>query len=332
MLFRMLNIWRHPRFRFEQAALIHVLRVGGAFFVCLLIAALFPNPHSIWMLISVLAVMGSIQYTGSIVEKVWQRALGTLVGGVGGVLAVLVDRYISPWGCAALELTIAVTASYLSIGRLGYMALVSGITMVMMANSGDLYIALWRILNVALGVGVAQLFAYLIPSRASEHWFFLLGDNLRDEYRLYRGLAHGRGLERSLQEAVLLRGQKLRALLASASREAQIASARLEGVLHAQRSVLALLEVMADECDAPAVEALSFEVRSAFLRTLARFALSAPDSPDEDGGSEQRPGHWLERQLLQQLAWLDDELQRLLPSLVDWSGFEGRRYSIGKSK
>ena len=87
MLCRILKTWRRPRFRFEQAPLIHVLRVGGAFFVCLLIAALFPNPHSIWMLISVLAVMGAIQYTGSIVEKVWQRALGTLVGAV--ILGVL---------------------------------------------------------------------------------------------------------------------------------------------------------------------------------------------------------------------------------------------------
>ena len=96
------------------------------------------------------------------------------------MLAVVIDRYISPWGCAALELVIAVTASYLSIGRFGYAALVSGITMVMVANSGDLSIALWRMLNVSLGVGVAQAFAILVPSRACEHWFFVLGDNLRD--------------------------------------------------------------------------------------------------------------------------------------------------------
>ena len=332
MLRRILKTWRRPRFRFEQAPLIHVLRVGGAFFVCLLIAALFPNPHSIWMLISVLAVMGSIQYTGSIVEKVWQRALGTLVGGLGGILAVLADRFVSPWGCAALELVVAVTASYLSIGRLGYMALVSGITMVMVANSGDLHIALWRILNVALGVGVAQLFAYLVPSRASEHWFFLLGENLRDEYLLYHGLAHGHGLARERQEAVLLRGQKLRALLSSASSEAQVASTRLEGVLHAQRSVLALLEVMADESDAQAVEPLSFEVRGTFLRSLARFDLPAPNLPDEGWRCEQRPGHWLEPKLLRQLAWLDAELQQLLPALVDWPGLQAERYSIGKSK
>ena len=332
MLCRMLKTWHRPRFRFEQAPLIHVLRVGGAFFVCLLIAALFPNPHSIWMLISVLAVMGSIQYTGSIVEKVWQRALGTLVGGLGGILAVFADRFVSPWGCAALELVVAVTASYLSIGRLGYMALVSGITMVMVANSGDLDIALWRMLNVALGVGVAQLFAYLVPSRASEHWFFLLGDNLRDEYLLYHDVAHGRGMTRARQEAVLLRGQKLRALLASASREVQVAGARLEGVLHAQRSVLALLEVMADESGAPPVEPQSFEVRGAFLQTLARFDLPAPDLPGDGRGSEQRPGHWLERKLLQQLAWLDAELQQLLPALVDWPGLQAERYSIGKSK
>jgi hypothetical protein len=139
-------------------------------------------------------------------------------------------------------------------------------------------------------------------------------------------------MTRERQEAVLLRGQKLRALLTSASREAQVAGARLEGVLHAQRSVLALLEVMADESDAPAVEPLLFEVRGAFLQILARFDLPAPDLPDEDSGSEQRPGHWLERKLLRQLAWLDAELQQLLPALVDWPGLQAEHYSIGKSK
>lgn len=336
MLFRMLNIWRRPRFRYEQAALVHVLRVGGAFFVCLLIAALFPNPHSIWMLISVLAVMGSIQYAGSIGEKVWQRALGTLIGGAGGVLAVLVDRYISPWGCAALELMIAVTASYLSIGRFGYAALVSGITMVMVANSGDLYIALWRMLNVALGVGVAQAFAILVPSRACEHWFFLLGDNLRDLSLLYRDIAQGQGLNRPVQEAVLLRGQKLRALAPSACRETQVAAASFDRVLHGQRSALALLEVMADErtsrncADGPVREAFPAQVQCAFARTLARFGLASEDLAADVGAD--RAGHWLEHNLLKQLEQLDDELQELLPALVDWPGFEGRRYSIGKSK
>ena len=319
-----LKTWRHPRFRFEQAVLVHVLRVGGAFLVCLLIAAIFPNPHSIWMLISVLAVMGSIQFTGSIGEKVWQRALGTLVGGLGGVLAVLVDRYISPWGCAALELVIAVTASYLSIGRFGYAALVSGITMVMVANSGDLYIALWRMLNVCLGVGVAQVFATLIPSRACEHWFFLLGDNLRDLSLLYRGIAQGLGLNRQAQEAILLRGQKLRTLASSACRETNVDGALLESVLHGQRSVLALLEVMADEGNDghpecwPESDELSTRIQSVFLQTLARFGL-AQDPWVVDAGAT-RTGRWLEHNLLQQLTRLDAELQELLPSLVDFRG------------
>lgn len=316
-----LKNWRHPRFRFEQAALFHVLRVGGAFLACLLIAAVFPNPHAIWMLISVLAVMGSVQYAGSIGEKAWQRAQGTLIGGAGGVLAVVIDRYISPWGCAALELVIAVTASYLSIGRFGYAALVSGITMVMVANSGDLSIALWRMLNVSLGVGVAQAFAILLPSRACEHWFFLLGDNLRDLSLLYRDIVQGQGLNRPVQEAILLRGQKLRALASSACRETHVDGARLDRVLHGQRSALALLEVMADErtvwscADGPASDGLSPRIQAAFQVILARFDLT-PDrwAADADAGA---PGHWLEHNLLQQLAQLDGELQALLPALVD---------------
>jgi len=332
-----LKNWRHPRFRFEQAGLFHVLRVGGAFLACLLIAAAFPNPHAIWMLISVLAVMGAIQYTGSIGEKVWQRAVGTLIGGLGGVLAVVVDRYISPWGCAALELVIAVTASYLSIGRFGYAALVSGITMVMVANSGDLYIALWRMLNVCLGVGVAQAFAILVPSRACEHWFFLLGDNFRDLSLLYRDIVCGQGLNRRAQESILLRGQKLRALASSACRETHLDGTLLDQVLHGQRSMLALLEVMADECnvwhgvDGPAGDGLPSRIQSAFERTLARFDLT-PDRWAVDANAS-AAGHWLEHNLLLQLEWLDAELQRLLPSLVDWpEGRAPRRYSIGKSK
>ena len=316
-----LTNWRQPRFRFEQATLFHVLRVGGAFLVCLLIAAAFPNPHAIWMMISVLAVMGSIQYPGSIVEKVGQRALGTLVGGLGGVLAVLLERYVSSWGCAALQLAIAVTASYLSIGRFGYAALVSGITMVMVANSGDLSVAFWRIVNVTLGVAVAQAFAYLIPSRAREHWFYLFADNLRDLYRLHREIARGQGLDRSLQQAILQRGQRLRALASSACREAHVDAVRLDGVLHAQRSLLALLEVMAEEglagesrmaCVGPPAR-----VDAAFLSLLGRFDRFSPEPLDEALNAPVGPTLWLERRLLRQLEWLDCELPVLLPSLVD---------------
>ena len=326
--------WRHPRFRFEQAALFHVLRVGGAFLTCLLIAAAFPNPHAIWMLISVLAVMGSVQYAGSIGEKVWQRALGTLIGGLGGVLAVLADRYISPWGCAALELVIAVTASYLSIGRFGYAALVSGITMVMVANSGDFHIALWRMLNVSLGVAVAQAFAILVPSRACEHWFFLLGDNFRDLSLLYRDIVRGQGLNRQAQESILLRGQKLRSLASSACRETHIDGALLEQVLHGQRSVLALLEVMADECnarrcaDGSAGDGLSSRIQGAFAQTLARFDLVAERVAVDANASA--AGHWLEHNLLQQLERLDAELQELLPALVDFRQSRARPAEAGR--
>lgn len=322
MLREHLNRWWHPRFRYEQAGLFHVFRVAGAFLVCLLLATFFPNPHAIWMLISVLAVMGSIQYTGSIVEKIHQRALGTLVGGLGGIAAVLVGHFISPWGCAALELVIAVTASYLSIGRLGYTALVSGITMVMVANSGDMQIALWRILNVCLGVGVAEVFAYLIPSRAREHWFFLLGGNLRDQYRLYRSIANGQGIDRSLQDAVLQRGLKLRALSAAACQEAHLPNGRLDAVLQAQRSVLALLDVMSDASTAIYPEqsqenyTASIQIQKGFQTLLTQFDLDLDEQWVKGPSDETRTEHWLAHTLLLQLEWLNTELQALLPSLI----------------
>jgi uncharacterized membrane protein YccC len=312
------NHWIQPRFRYEQADRIHAARVAGAFLVCLVLAALWPNPHSVWMLITVLAVMGSLQYTGSIVEKVQQRALGTLIGGLGGVLAVLIAHSVSPWGAALLELVIAVTAAYLSIGRLGYAALVCGITMVMVANSGDMQVAFWRVLNVFLGGLSALAFAYLIPSRASEHWFYLLGGNLRDQLRLYQGVMCGQGLDLELQQAVMQRGLRLQALAAPAGHESHLVSRRFETVLHLQRSILALLEVMAeDSSEHRATGEIAPQIQALFQKSLARFGLDALVARPASLSASLWPGHWLEPRILQQLELLDAELQTLLPSLLD---------------
>ena len=245
--------WQRARFRREPMRCIHVARVGAAFACGLLVAAYFPNPHIVWMQISILAVMAAAPYTGNIATKVRERALGTLIGGLAGVAAVHIEHLSAEWVKFAIQTIGALTGTYMALGRYGGAALVGAVTLVMVANAGDIDTAVWRVFNVTLGAGIGLAFAYAIPTRAREHAAYLLADNIRDLRALYSGLAVRRQFDDEKADAVLNRGRQLRALIPVISRESRVDAASLGALLHGQRTVLGLLELMGDaSADHPA--------------------------------------------------------------------------------
>lgn len=315
--------WQRARFGRETMRYIHVARVGAAFVCGLLIAAHFPNPHIVWMQISILAVMAASPYTANIATKVRERALGTLIGGLVGVLAVHVDQLAAEWVRLAIQTLGALAGTYLALGRHGGPALVGAVTLVMVANAGDVDTAVWRVFNVTLGAGIGLAFAYLIPTRAGEHALYLLADNIHDLHHLYSIASIDRRIESADTDAVMNRGRQLRALIPAIRRESGIDAVPLDALLHAQRSMLGLIElmVMADdsgsESGAPSDDAATTAIHAVFEATAARL----PPSPRaaKRGTAPRAPlprAHWLEPRLLKLLRDHQRLLDALLPRLA----------------
>lgn len=311
--------WQRARFGRETMRYIHVARVGAAFVCGLLVAAYFPNPHIVWMQISILAVMAASPYTGNIATKVRERALGTLTGGLAGIAAVHVDAMAAEWVRFAIQTIGALTGTYLALGRRGGPALVGAITLVMVANAGDVDTALWRVFNVTLGAAIGLTFAYLIPTRAGEHALYLLADNIHDLHHLYATASVTGQIESADTDAVLNRGRQLRALIPAISRESRIDAAPLDAILHAQRSMLGLIELMADDSGSESRnasdDALPASIHAVFEATAARL----PPSP-RAGKRNVAPAaraHWLAPRLLQMLRDHERQLDALLPGLTD---------------
>ncbi|MFP3747262.1 hypothetical protein SB816_29770, partial [Achromobacter sp. SIMBA_011] len=68
-----------------------------------------------------------------------------------------------------------------AIGKAGYIALLSAITMVIVAGHGDNEIVdgLWRAVNVLVGIAIALAFSFALPLYATYSWRYKLADALR---------------------------------------------------------------------------------------------------------------------------------------------------------
>ena len=64
--------------------------------------------------------------------------------------------------------------AYHAIGKAGYIALLSAITMVIVAGHGDNEIVdgLWRAVNVLVGIAIALAFSFALPLYATYSWRF----------------------------------------------------------------------------------------------------------------------------------------------------------------
>lgn len=310
--------WQRSRFGRDPMRFIHVARVGAAFVCGLLFAAYFPNPHIVWMQISILAVMAASPYTGNIATKVRERALGTLIGGFVGVLAVHIDQLTAEWVRFSIQTFGALTGTYLALGRRGGPALVGAVTLVMVANAGDVDTAVWRVFNVTLGAGIGLAFAYLIPTRAGEHALYLLADNIHDLHHLYSIVSIDRQIESTYTDAVLTRGRQLRALIPAISRESGIDAAPLDAILHAQRSMLGLIELMADDSGTESGNASDDAPTTAIHAIFEATAARLPPSPRaaKRAVATLARAHGLEPRLLQLLRDHQRSLDALLQALA----------------
>ncbi|CAG4900149.1 FUSC family protein [Paraburkholderia saeva] len=249
---RLLRTIVSPYYRYRHAKLFHSLRVGLAMLVSILATTGVDVPHGIWASVTLLVVIGGLQHHGNIRKKAAERAAGTLLGASIGLLMILQRNLIGSLPLTyVLMSVVAAICAWFAIGKPGYVALLTAITMCIVAGHGEnlMDVGLWRTLNVLIGIVIALAFSFALPLHATYSWRYLLADNLRTCARLYARLVRGDtppSTDETLKTflALNVRLVQLRALIPSVAKEIDVPEARLEDIQRLHRALLSALELM----------------------------------------------------------------------------------------
>jgi uncharacterized membrane protein YccC len=251
---RISRIWHalaSPYYRYRNARLIHSIRVGLAMMVSILATTGIHLPHGIWSSVTVLIVIGGLQHHGNIRKKATERSIGTLLGaGIGLALIIVQALTHSAVLTYVLMSIVAGICGWHAIGKAGYVALLTAITMCIVAGHGDNLIdtGLWRTLDVMIGIVIAVAFSFALPLHATYSWRYRLADNLRECARIYAQAARGEQVDGDAQIQTFMRLNErlvqLRALMPSVAKEIDVPLARLEHIQRLHRSLLSALEMM----------------------------------------------------------------------------------------
>lgn len=246
--------WRavtSPYYRYRNAAVIHSVRVGLAMLVSILATTGIDLPHGIWASVTLLVVIGGLQHQGNIRKKAAERAIGTLLGAVIGLAVILQANVIgSPALTYVLMSIVAGVCGYYAIGKPAYVALLTAITMYIVAGHGDnlISVGLWRTFNVLVGIVTALAFSFALPLYATYSWRYRLAQNLRESARVYAKIMSGEALDAEAQVQTFLRlGERLvqlRSLMPSVTKETGVPMSTLEDIQRLHRSLLSALEML----------------------------------------------------------------------------------------
>lgn len=248
---RILHWIASPYFRYRHANLIHGVRVALAVAMSIVVTTGIDVPHGVWATVSVLVVVGGLQHYGNIRKKATERALGTMLGALFGLVLILAQTITgSLMLFFVLMCVIAGGCAYYAIGKAGYVALLTAITMVIVSGHGDLPLTtgLWRTANVLIGVVIALGFSFVLPQYATYSWRYRLADNLRECAKVYGALLDGTPLiAEETARRFFKMSQRLvqsRGLMESVAKETDVPLARLEEIQRLHRSILAALEML----------------------------------------------------------------------------------------
>ena len=262
-----------PYRRYRHAKLIHAARVALAILVSIALSTGLRVPHGEWSTITVLIVVGGLQHHGNIRKKAAERALGTSIGALAGLGLILLYSVLhAPFAIYLLMAIACGFCAYHAIGKAGYIALLSAITMVIVAGHGDNEIVdgLWRAVNVLTGIAIALAFSFALPLYATYSWRYKLADALRACAAVHTRLAGDRRVsdDAHLKEMAALSALlvQLRSLMPSVSKECEISVTHLEAIQRSLRLCIGYLEILSstvpDRDDVTAREYMRYEMKA----------------------------------------------------------------------
>lgn len=241
-----------PYRRYRNARYIHAGRISVGLLVSILLTTGISVPHGEWASVTMLVVIGGLQHHGNIRRKAAERAAGTLIGaGLGLLLAIQHDYLQMPVLTYTLMSLCCGVFAYHAIDKGGYIALLSAITLFIVAGHGDnpLSIGIWRSLNILIGIVLALLFSFALPLYAFYSWRYNLSGALRDCAAIHSRIISGKPVTGDEHQAILNRLNKtmvqLRSLMPSAAKEMHISMTRMDAIQRSLRMCISTLEILA---------------------------------------------------------------------------------------
>lgn len=241
-----------PPFRYRHYHAFHAVRTGAGVLIAILVGIAFDIPHSLWTAISFIVVMTGFHHHGNIRRRALERALGTMIGAGAGLLVLLQQEWLHVTPLTWVLIAVFCGAcAYYAIGKGGYTALLSGLTLVIVAGHGSepLDVGLWRALNVMIGIVIALALSFVQPIYAAWFWRDVLARALV-HCREVLSAAETRSAEAGASARPGLAGiggtlQSLRGLMPSAAREGDVPLAHLEEIQRSVRVIVSCVELLA---------------------------------------------------------------------------------------
>ncbi|MBK5313250.1 MULTISPECIES: FUSC family protein [unclassified Pseudomonas] len=240
-----------PYRRYRHAKLIHAVRVSLGLLATILLTTGISLPHGEWASVTMLVVIGGLQHHGNIGKKAAERAIGTLIGAGVGLLLVAQHAWLGmPWLTYFAMSVVCGFFSYHAIGKGGYTALLSAITVFIVAGHGDNPVTdgLWRGVDILIGIALALAFSFALPLYAVYSWRYNLADALRDCAAIYGRIIKGESVTADEHLKLMNRLNtvmiQLRSLMPSVSKEVRVSMTELDAIQRNLRMCVSILEIL----------------------------------------------------------------------------------------
>jgi uncharacterized membrane protein YccC len=265
LLRRLLRPLLDPYRRYRHARVIHAVRVSLGLLATILLTTGIHLPHGEWASVTMLVVIGGLQHHGNIGKKAAERAIGTLIGAGVGLVLVAQHAWLGmPWLTYFAMSVVCGFFSYHAIGKGGYTALLSAITVFIVAGHGDNPVTdgLWRGVDILIGIALALAFSFALPLYAVYSWRYNLADALRDCAKIYGRIIDGQAITADEHLKLMTRLNaamvQLRSLMPSVSKEVKISMTDLDALQRNLRMCVSTLEILGNtRPDANDPEAMS---------------------------------------------------------------------------
>ena len=174
-----------------------------------------------------------------------------MIGAGVGLLIVAQQAWLGmPWLTYFAMAVVCGFFSYHAIGKGGYTALLSAITVFIVAGHGDNPITdgLWRGVDILIGIALALAFSFALPLYAVYSWRYNLADALRDCATVYGRIIGGQPVTADEHLKLMNRLNavmvQLRSLMPSVSKEVKVSMTELDAIQRNLRMCISTLEIL----------------------------------------------------------------------------------------
>jgi uncharacterized membrane protein YccC len=248
---RLLRPLLDPYRRYRHARLIHAARIVVSLLASIFLTTGLNLPHGEWASVTLLIVIGGLQHHGNIGKKSVERAYGTLIGAGLGLAVVAQQNYFGMPLVTYLLMSVACGFfAYHAIGKGGYTALLSAITLFIVAGHGDnpMLDGIWRGIDILIGIALALAFSFALPLYAVYSWRYNLASGLRDCAQVHARIVNGESISSDAQVKSMNRLNatmlQLRSLMPSVSKEVRVSMTQLDEIQRQFRMCLSTLEIL----------------------------------------------------------------------------------------